>query len=183
MSPPVSRLARPIGGGRAVRGRPGRGQDGSLSLESVFVLPFLALLTLGLLGTVTVLRDVLVLHEAARVGARAAATTSDNASVETAVRAAATELDQLRLVITPFRRVSGDIVTVTARASRQLGPTTWQLRARAHARVEPVVDDAGSRHAWWQPDPRRRPGPVASWTGAPDRGAGADDIVAETGPP
>ena len=120
---PIPPARPPVGDGRAARAS--QGQGGSLSLESVLVLPVLALLTLGLLGTVTILRDVLVLHEAARVGARAAATTDDNARVESVARAAAPELDGLRLSISPPQRTSGDVVTVTARVARRLGPGTF----------------------------------------------------------
>lgn len=155
----------PLAGGRAGRAR-SDAQAGALSLEAVLVLPVLALLTLGLLGTVTILRDVLLLHEAARVGARVAATTDDNAAVETAVRGAVPEVDDLRLSVSPPRRVSGDVVTVTVRVGRRLGPSVLRLRADAHARVEPSVDGAAG-HPWWQQDPRRSPGPVRPWTNRP----------------
>ncbi|MFA9432390.1 TadE/TadG family type IV pilus assembly protein [Egicoccus sp. AB-alg2] len=158
--------ARPSRSARRVhaRGRtaPGDGrQAGSLSLESVLVLPVLALLTLGLIGTVTVLRDVLLVHEAARVGARVAATTLDNGAVEAAVRQAAPELEHLRLQVSPARRGAGDVVTVTAAAGRRLGPTVWQPRARAHARVEPSVDTTMPEgHPWWRPAGGQTRGPV-----------------------
>ncbi|GGI07704.1 TadE family type IV pilus minor pilin [Egicoccus halophilus] len=134
-----------------------------MSLETLFVLPVLAMLTLGLLGTVTILRDVLLLHEATRVGARVAATTVEDATVHAAVRTAAPELEDLSLQVSPSARGSGDVVTVSAAVSRSLGPTTFRLRARAHARVEPIVDAPGTDgHPWWSgagPNAGPRPAP------------------------
>jgi membrane-associated phospholipid phosphatase len=60
-----------------------------LSLEVVLVLPVVALIVLGLIQVAALGRDLLVLHEAARVGARVAATTSGSSAPERAVRAAA----------------------------------------------------------------------------------------------
>jgi hypothetical protein len=119
-------------------------ETGALSLEAVLVLPVLALLVIGLLGVVGVVRDVLVLHEAARVGARAAATTSGAAPVVRAVEQAVPELPDVRVTVTPTTRRDGDLVRVLVEVDRRLGPVTHRLRATTVARVEPVVGPAAS---------------------------------------
>jgi len=129
--------------GRSVRGRPapvrGRGDAGMLTLEVVLVLPVVALLLLGLMQVAALGRDLLVLHEAARVGARVAATTSGSAAPERAARAAAPELRGLLVEVTPADRRDGDLVVVAVLAEHRIGPVTRMLRAEALARVEPVV--------------------------------------------
>jgi hypothetical protein len=112
---------------------------GMLSLEVVLVLPVVALLVLGLLQVAALGRDLLVLHEAARVGARVAATTTGSSAPELAARAAAPELAGLVVEVTPAVRADGDLVVVTVRAERRMGPVTRTLRADALAQVEPVV--------------------------------------------
>lgn len=109
-----------------------------LSLEAVLLLPVLALLMLSLFQVAAVLRDVLVLHEAARSGVRVAATTSGVAPVVHAARAAAPELE-LAVEVRPQVRRAGDQVTVVVHAQRQVGPINHRLRAQAIARVEPAV--------------------------------------------
>lgn len=128
-------------------GRPGRRRDGSgaegdagmLSLEVVLVLPVVALLVLGLIQVAALGRDLLVLHEAARVGARVAATTTGTTAPERAARAAAPELRGLVVEVTPAVRSDGDLVIVAVLAEHRIGPVTRTLRAQALARVEPVV--------------------------------------------
>jgi hypothetical protein len=131
--------ARPSGGGPVRPVRPGRGESGALSLEAVLVLPILALLVGGLLATVGLVRDVLVLHEGARVGARAAATSTGTAPVLRAVHDAVPELPDVRVQVTPTHRTDGELVRVRLEVDRRLGPVTHRLRASAVARVEPVV--------------------------------------------
>ncbi len=114
-------------------------EAGILSLEVVMMLPVVALLVLGLLQVAAFGRDLLVLHEAARVGARVAATTSGTAAPERAARAAAPELFELFVEVIPAVRADGDLVVVTVRAERRIGPMSRTLRAEAIARVEPVV--------------------------------------------
>ena len=130
-------------GGHPARDR-GRDHDrdreaGMLSLEVVLVLPVVALLVLGLIQVAALGRDLLVLHEAARVGARVAATTSGASAPERAARAAAPELRGLVVEVTPAVRRDGDLVVVAVLAEHRIGPVTRTLRAQAIARVEPVV--------------------------------------------
>jgi len=115
------------------------GEAGMLSLEVVLMLPVVAVLVLGLLQVAALGRDLLVLHEAARVGARVAATTTGASAPERAARAAAPELAGLVVEVIPAVRADGDLVVVSVRADRRLGPVTRTLRAEALARVEPGV--------------------------------------------
>ena len=117
----------------------GSADSGSLSLEMALLLPVVALVVVGLLQVAALGRDLLVLQEAARVGARVAATTTGTAAPERAARAAAPELRALTVTVTPAARADGDIVLVEVTAEHRLGPTTRVLSARALARVEPVV--------------------------------------------
>jgi hypothetical protein len=113
-------------------------EAGVLSLEAVWILPALALLVVGLVLTLGLVRDVLLLHEAARAGARTAATSTGAEPVIAAARHAAPELD-LTVHVHPVARRDGDLVTVRTHATRTIGPIRHQLSARAVARVEPVV--------------------------------------------
>ena len=117
----------------------GARDGGMLSLEVVLMLPVIALIVLGLIQVAALGRDLLVLHEAARVGARVAATTSGTSAPERAARAAAPELGGLTVRVTPAVRADGDLVIVEVSAEHRLGPVTRTLRAQALARVEPAV--------------------------------------------
>ena len=103
------------------------------------MLPVVALLVLGLLQVAAVGRDLLVLHEAARAGARVAATTTGSEAPRRAAERAAPELSGLRVEVSPSARRSGDLVTVRVSARRRLGPVERTLTARAVAHVEPSV--------------------------------------------
>lgn len=109
-----------------------------LSLEAVMMLPILALLVMVLMETAVVIRDVLVVHEAARAGARAAATTTGADPVIAAARGAAPEL-AIEVVVSPVARGDGDIAQVIVTARRHIGPMPHRIEARAVARVEPAV--------------------------------------------
>lgn len=102
------------------------------------VLPILALLALGLLEVVGLVRDVLLLHEGARAGARVAATTSGTTPVARAVREAVPDVP-VRVHVTPSTRRDGDLARVEVSLDRTIGPVTHRLRAQAVARVEPAV--------------------------------------------
>lgn len=110
-----------------------------LSLEMVLLLPLLVVLASLLLELAGLTRDVLVVHEAARAGARAAATSSGTAIPERAAGDAAPELDDLEVVVRPADRRDGDLVTVEVTTQRRIGPTTHQIHASTVARVEPGV--------------------------------------------
>lgn len=117
-----------------------RGDErGMLTLEVVLLLPVVAVLVIGLVQVAALGRDLLVLHEAARVGARVAATTSGADAPVRAARAAAPELSGLVVDVAPAVRRDGDLVVVIVRADHRLGPVTRTLEARALAQVEPVV--------------------------------------------
>jgi Flp pilus assembly protein TadG len=109
-----------------------------LSLESVLLLPVLALLVLGLLEVAGLARDVLVAHEAARAGARVAATTSGVEPVVRAAREAAPEVE-LDVSVSPATRRDGDLARVTVTVRRRVAGTGMPVRASAVARVEPAV--------------------------------------------
>lgn len=112
---------------------------GFLSLEAVLVLPLVAVLIVGLIQVAAVGRDVLVLHEAARAGVRAAATSTGATAPDRAARAAAPELPQVRVEVDPVVREVGMLVIVRVSAERRLGPVVRTLRASAVAQVEPIV--------------------------------------------
>jgi len=114
------------------------GQAGVLSLEAVWILPAVALLVVGLILVLGLVRDVLLLHEAARVGARTAVTTNGAEAAVAAARDAAPELE-LTVHVDPVARSDGDLVTVRVHATRTIGPVVHRLSARAIGRVEPVV--------------------------------------------
>jgi hypothetical protein len=136
------RPVRPRRGG-PVRPRRIAGEDGFLSLEWVMTLPVVAILAALVLAAGFLVRDVLVLQEAARVGARVASTTAGDQAVSLAVQDAAPELADGRLTVRvapPLRR-SGDQVEVEVVAHRRYGPLSQRLRARSVARVEPILDD------------------------------------------
>jgi Flp pilus assembly protein TadG len=115
------------------------GEDGMLTLEVVLMLPVIAIVVIGLIQVAALGRDLLMLHEAARMGARVAATTSGTTAPERAARAAAPELAGLVVSVTPAVRTDGDLVRVEVSAEHRLGPMIRTLRAAAIARVEPVV--------------------------------------------
>lgn len=101
-------------------------------------LPVVLLCTLLLFEAATLGRDVLLVHEAARAGARAAATSTGTAPVVAAARAAAPELD-IAVEVTPVTRRDGDVARVTVSVRRRIVGTAPTVRASAVARVEPGV--------------------------------------------
>lgn len=127
------------GHGPAARHRGWNDRRGSLSLEAVLILPVIAMLAIGLLQVAAIVSDVLLVHEAARAGARTAATTSGTAPVVQAARSAAPELDAMTVQVDPIVRRDGDIARVEVTIDRTLGPVSHTLRARSVVRVEPAV--------------------------------------------
>lgn len=117
-------------------------ETGVLSLEAVWILPLFMLLGVGLLHVVGYARDVLVVHEAARAGVRAASVTQ---GVDVAVRAATDAAfgREVTVTVTPETRSFGEIVTVEVTVERMVGPVRYPISAKAYAQVEPVVSRWG----------------------------------------
>jgi hypothetical protein len=120
------------------------GEDGFLSLEWVLTVPVMLLLAALVVAAGYLVRDVLVLQEAARVGARTASTTAGQQAVHAAVHDAAPELGGgLSVAVAPMARRPGDHVEVVVTTTRSYGPLSHRLVARSTARVEPVLDGGG----------------------------------------
>ena len=93
-----------------------KGKKGQAMVEMALILPILLLLVFGMIDFGRVFNGYLVATAASREGARVAILSSGNDnSIETAVRAASSTLDQTKLTVTttPATRVSGDPVTVS----------------------------------------------------------------------
>jgi hypothetical protein len=121
----------------ADRGRPRTvSADGVLTIEAILMLPVVVVVAAGLLGIGAILADTLLVHEAARAGARAAATSTGAGAPTRAAELAAPELQDLVVRVDPIRRRSGDLVHVRAEVVRTIGPFSHVVRARAVARVE-----------------------------------------------
>jgi hypothetical protein len=146
MAPARSRSVRPSGGG-PTSARPGRrstDEDGFLSLEWVLTVPVMLLLAALVVAAGYLVRDVLLLQEAARVGARTASTTAGQQAVRAAVHDAAPELGGgLAVAVAPLSRRPGDHVEVVVTTTRRYGPLSHRLVARSTARVEPILEGGG----------------------------------------
>jgi hypothetical protein len=119
-------------------------EDGFLSLEWVLTVPVMVLLAALVVAAGYLVRDVLVLQEAARVGARTASTTAGQHAVRAAVHDAAPELGGgLAVAVTPMSRRPGDHVEVVVTTTRRYGPLSHRLVARSTARVEPILEGGG----------------------------------------
>lgn len=116
----------------------GRAERGSVTFETILVLPFVMLTMLACLQVVGVVRDALLVHEAARAGVRAAATSQGTGAVAVAVDDAMGGRPH-RVSVTPVTRQPGDLVTVVVRMETSLGPLRQDLSATVVAEVEPVV--------------------------------------------
>jgi hypothetical protein len=82
-------------------------------VEFALVLPILLIVALGLVQVGLILRDQLVLVEAARVGAREASVTDQEADIEGAVNRAASTLNLGHVELQVIRQgARGDPVTV-----------------------------------------------------------------------
>lgn len=114
-------------------------QDGVLSLELALTVPALFLLVLVVFYAAVYARDALLVQDAARRGARVAATTLDDGAVVTAVREA---LDGRTATVTvrPSTRRAGDLVRVTVTLQSQVIPRAGSLTATAVTAVEPGVE-------------------------------------------
>ncbi|MEX2324929.1 MAG: hypothetical protein WD576_04200 [Nitriliruptoraceae bacterium] len=119
-----------------------RKSDGSAALESVMVLPVVAVIVAALVAVAGIITDLVILHDGARTGARAAATTTSQRVVVDAVEAALPEFAHVAVNVSPQHRSPGTPVTVEVAATRSLGPVEHTLTARASAITEPVIDSS-----------------------------------------
>lgn len=88
-------------------------------VEFALVMPLVMVLLLAVIQLGLVLRDQLVLVDAARAGAREASVTADDAGVRSAVAGAAAGLDPGTLEVSVVRAgAQGDPVTVTVSYAR-----------------------------------------------------------------
>lgn len=100
------------------------------------MLPLVLLVTLAVLRTAGVARDLLLVHEVARAGVRAAAT-SRTAGPAVAAATQAAQGHDVEVTVTPAQRGPGQLVRVEAVLSDRFGPLPYRVRAEAVARVEP----------------------------------------------
>jgi len=92
-------------------------------VEFALLLPILFVIGLALVQVAVLARDRLMVAEAARVGARAAAIEPDDAAVRAAAVAAAAGLDDVLIDVAVARTGSrGDPVTVRVRYSASTAP-------------------------------------------------------------
>ncbi|MCA1713463.1 MAG: pilus assembly protein [Actinobacteria bacterium] len=111
---------------------------GSLSLEFALVVPVVFVLVMLVFHAAVYARDGLVAQDAARAGARAAATTTSDEAV-VAIVEEAVDGRPVDVVITPRARRPGQLVTVAVTLTSRAGMGTQQVSARAVAVVEPGV--------------------------------------------
>src|SRR5712691_2134910 len=90
------------------------GATGTAAVEFALVLPLLLVIALALVQVGLVIRDRLLVEEAARAGARAAAVEDDPDAIAGAARSAAPDLDASALTVDVVRQgARGAPVTVT----------------------------------------------------------------------
>jgi Flp pilus assembly protein TadG len=96
-------------------------ERGTAAVEFALVLPLVLIVALGLLQVGLIVRDRLLVDEAARAGARAASLQPDLDAVRSAALAAAPVLDATRVTVQTTREGGrGDPVQVTVRYSDPL---------------------------------------------------------------
>lgn len=135
----MSEAAEPAGGrGVAPAHRRSKTDAGSLSLELALALPVLTFALLAIVYALVFAAHSLIVQEAARAGARAAATNPTDFAVVRAARLAA-EGRPVRVVVTPARRRPGQTAVVTVHLDASAGPISYTVTGRAVAQVEPVV--------------------------------------------
>ena len=111
------------------------GERGSATLEFAMVLPLLLIVTLALVQVGLVVRDRLVLADAARAPAREASVTNDAGRIRDAVERAAGALDAGRLEVRVERAGGrGTAVTVTVGYSdgTSIPAVAWLFPATIH---------------------------------------------------
>lgn len=118
-----------------------RRQEGGAAIEFALVLPVVIFVLFAVVEVAVVARTQLELTNAAREGAREAATVVDPASAVTAVRSAMGTLGPRVVVSVRRPHVVGQRTEVTLRLRHRLaaplfGGVTIELRSRAAMRVE-----------------------------------------------
>jgi hypothetical protein len=162
-----ARSVRPRGDG-PTRSAGRADEAGFLSLEWVLTVPVMFLLAALVIAAGYLVRDLLLLQEAARVGARTASTTAGQQAVVGAVHDAAPELrGGLSVAVTPLARRPGDHVVVVVTTTRRYGPLSHRLVARSTARVEPILEGGGPVGP---AGPLRPPDPTAPRGSVPNGG-------------
>jgi len=92
----------------------GKHERGSAAVEFALVLPLVLVMALAIVQVGVLVKDQIVVEEAARAGAREAAVTVDDGEVRQAAIAAAAGLDESRILVTVAREGgAGSAVTVT----------------------------------------------------------------------
>ncbi len=109
-----------------------------LSLELALSLPLVALAVLLVFHAMTYARDALLVQEAARAGARAAATSTSPRAVEQAARDAASPA-HVTVAVSPPHRRAGDLAVVEVSMVSRAGLGKHTVHGRAVAQVEPGV--------------------------------------------
>lgn len=111
------------------RGNSERGNErGSAAVEFALVLPLLLVMSLAIVQIGLLVKDQILVSEAARAGAREAAVSADDEQVRQAAIAAAVGLDETRLEVTVAREGgagSAATVTVMYDAPVELPLVTW----------------------------------------------------------
>ncbi len=110
-------------------------ERGVVALEFALALPVVALLVVGLLSVVGLVRASLLVQEAARLGARVAAVDPSDARVRAAVDAVVGP--DATVVVGP-RRV-GEVVVVEVHTRHPVMGVGQDLHGRAAAMVEPAT--------------------------------------------
>ena len=99
------------------------------------MLPLLLIVALGLVQVGLILRDQLVLVEAARAGAREASVTSADAAITSAVDRAASTLDPARIEM-EIARIGGQGSPVTVKLAYDASPNiplvSWLFPSAIH---------------------------------------------------
>lgn len=120
-------------------------EHGVVTLEAALGVGLVVAAAVLLVHVLAFGRDVLLVHEAARAGARAAATSTGHAAVVRAAREAAPDLP-ITVSVVPAARQAGDLARVEVALTTTVGPLRPRVRARAAARVEPAVGPGMPRH-------------------------------------
>lgn len=118
--------------------RGGQHQDGSVALETVLVLPLLALVLVAVLGTTSVVVDQLAAARAARAGARTVALTGEPAS---AVSLTSSTTAGARTTVS----IRGGVASVTVVVTGDVLGVGYAVDATAVAPLEPVTGRTAGR--------------------------------------